>query len=176
MAKLLGQCSSTASSWACLTVKHKHRVFPSQLQTLWASTGLLEENMLPLLLYWLSSTVKKVLLHCRYRAATNHIFFHVKWNFWWNWREVIANQSCTHLLAQSCNHSLVSETLSKSDIGTKQRFPNWILCKLASKAADLSPQPVLGKGVCSDSNQTVWRIQMAEHKSLEMMSWMTVNG
>ena len=56
-AKLLGQCSGTA--WAGLTGEHKHRGFPSLLQSLRASTGSLEENMLPILQYWLTSTVKK---------------------------------------------------------------------------------------------------------------------
>ena len=34
MAKLLGQFSNTA--WAGQTGEHKHRVFPSRLQSLWA--------------------------------------------------------------------------------------------------------------------------------------------
>ena len=73
MAKLLGQCSSTV--WAGLTGKHKHREYPSLLQSLLATTGSLEEKVLPLLLYWLSSTVKKVLMLCRYQAATmSHLF------------------------------------------------------------------------------------------------------
>ena len=33
------------------TGEHKHRAFPSRQQSLRAATGLLEENMLPLLLY-----------------------------------------------------------------------------------------------------------------------------
>ena len=51
--------------------------------------------MLPLLRDWLSLRVKKVLLLCRYRAATNHPFFHVKWL---NWLKVVADQSLTNLL------------------------------------------------------------------------------
>ena len=49
MAKLLGPLSGVA--WAGLTGKHKHRAFPSLQQLLLASTGTLEESMLPLLLY-----------------------------------------------------------------------------------------------------------------------------
>ena len=50
MAKLLGQRSGTA--WAGRTGEHKHRVFPSLLQLLLATTCSLEEkleNVLPLL-------------------------------------------------------------------------------------------------------------------------------
>ena len=49
MAKLLGPRSGTA--WAGLTGEHKHWAIQSRLQSLWAATGSLEENMLPLLLY-----------------------------------------------------------------------------------------------------------------------------
>ena len=73
-------------------------------------------------------------------------FSHVRWKFWWNWREVVADQSSAHCFAQSFNQSLVSEL--KYDIGTN--VPYRILCK----AADLNRQPVLEKGVCSDSNWT----------------------
>ena len=49
-AKLLGPRSGTA--WVGLTGEHKHRVFPSRLESLLAAaTGSLEENVLPLLLY-----------------------------------------------------------------------------------------------------------------------------
>ena len=60
MAKLLGPRSGTAG--ASLTGKHKHRVFPSGLQSLLAATGSIEENVLTwtLLQYRLSSRVKKV--------------------------------------------------------------------------------------------------------------------
>ena len=49
MAKLLGQLSG--STCAGQTGEHKHRVFLTLLQSLLATTSLLEENMLPLLLY-----------------------------------------------------------------------------------------------------------------------------
>ena len=49
MAKLFGQLCGTA--WADRTGQHKYQVFPSLGQSLLASTGLLEENMLPLLQY-----------------------------------------------------------------------------------------------------------------------------
>ena len=58
MAKLLGPRSCTA--WAGLTGEYKHSAFPSRRQSLLAATDSLEENMLPLLQYLLSSTVKKV--------------------------------------------------------------------------------------------------------------------
>ena len=38
------------------------------------AAGSLEENMLPLLRYWLSSRVNKVLMLCKFRAATSHFF------------------------------------------------------------------------------------------------------
>ena len=58
MAKLLEKCSGTA--WAGLRGEHKHRVFPSLLQLLLATTGSLDSNMIPLLLFWLSYSVNKV--------------------------------------------------------------------------------------------------------------------
>ena len=67
--------SSWGSSLALLagrTGKHKHRAFTSRRQSL--LTGSLEENMLPLLRYWLSSRVNKVLMLCKFRAATSHFF------------------------------------------------------------------------------------------------------
>ena len=66
------------SSWgrapAGRTGEHKHRAFPSLRQSLRAATGSLEENVLPLLRYRLSSRVKKVLMLCRYRAVTTDFF------------------------------------------------------------------------------------------------------
>ena len=65
MAKLLGQRSGTA--WAGLTGEHKHRAFQtSRRQSLRAATGLLS---------WVSSTFKKVLMLCRYRAVMTEFFF-----------------------------------------------------------------------------------------------------
>ena len=106
MAKLLGQRSGTAG--AGRTGKHKHRAFPSWRQSLQAATGSLEENVLPLLRYPLSSRVKKFLMLCRYLAVTTD-FFHWKWNVHWNRLEVVTDQSHAHCFAQSCYHSLVSE-------------------------------------------------------------------
>ena len=60
------------------TGKHIHRAFPSRLPSLLAATGSLEENMLPLLPYWLSSRANKVLMLCKFRAATSQFF--VLWN------------------------------------------------------------------------------------------------
>ena len=60
----------------------------------------------------------------------------MKWNFRWNWREVVAYQISAHCFAQSCNHSWVSK--SKYGIRSRPHVPNWILCK----AADLSRQSV----------------------------------
>ena len=73
MAKLLGLRSCTAC--AGQMGKHKHRVFPSLQQSLLVATGSLEENVLPLLRYWLSPRVKKVLMLCRYWAATTDFLF-----------------------------------------------------------------------------------------------------
>ena len=41
----------------------------------------LEENVLPLLLYWLGSRVKKVIMVCKFGAVKSRFFCHVKWNF-----------------------------------------------------------------------------------------------
>ena len=105
-AKVLGPFSGTA--WAGRTSEIQHRV-PSRRQSLQAATGSLEENTLPLLWCWLSSTVNKVLMLCRYRASTSDFLFHVKWNFRWNWREVVAYQRLAHCFAESFYQSLVSE-------------------------------------------------------------------
>ena len=105
-AKVLGPFSGTA--WAGRTSEIQHRV-PSRRQSLLAATGSLEENTLPLLWCWLSSTVNKVLMLCRYRASTSDFLFHVKWNFRWNWREVVAYQRLAHCFAESFYQSLVSE-------------------------------------------------------------------
>ena len=56
-------------------------------------------------------------------------------------------------------------------MGTKQHVPNRILCK----AAGLNRRPVQGKGICSDSNRTAQRLQMAARKSLETMSGVILN-
>ena len=49
IAKLSGQCSCKA--FADENSKHKHREFLTQQKTLLAVTGLLEEKVLPLLVY-----------------------------------------------------------------------------------------------------------------------------
>ena len=71
MAKLLGPLSCSAC--AGLTGEHKHRVF--LLQSLWAATGSLEVNMLPLLRYLFSSRLNKVLMLCKFQTAMSHFFF-----------------------------------------------------------------------------------------------------
>ena len=73
-------------------------------------------------------------------------------------KEVVAVQSRAHRFAKSFYHSFVSE--QKYDIGTKPHVPNRILCK------GLYQRPVRGKGVCSHSNRTAQRLQMATRKSL----------
>ena len=73
-------------------------------------------------------------------------FYHVKWNFQWNWREVVTDQSSTHCLAQYFHHPLVSEL--KYDVGTNQHVLFQSLCK----AANQNQWPVWEMGVCSDSN------------------------
>ena len=72
--------SSWGSSPALLarrTGEHKHRVFPSRWQSrsLRAATGSLDENILPLLQYWLRSRVNKVSMLCRYWGGTSHFLF-----------------------------------------------------------------------------------------------------
>ena len=58
----------------------KHKAFPSQWQWKLEATGLLEENVLPLLWYWLSSRVKKVLMLCNF-VQWQWIFFPCKLKF-----------------------------------------------------------------------------------------------
>ena len=59
-AKFLGQCSCIAL--AGLTGMHRYRVYVSWLQSLLPATCTLAGKVLPLLLYWLSSTVKRGLM------------------------------------------------------------------------------------------------------------------
>ena len=68
----------SGTAWTGWKGEHKDRVFPSRRQSQRAATGSLEEKVLPLLRYWLSSRVKNVLMLCRYRAATSHFSFQVK--------------------------------------------------------------------------------------------------
>ena len=78
MAGLLGPRSGTP--WGGRTGKHKHKAFLSPLQLLQAATCLLDENMLPLLRYWLSSRGNEVLMICKFRAVTSHLIFFFIWN------------------------------------------------------------------------------------------------
>ena len=98
------QCDSMYRSKFCC---QEIWAFPSRLQSLPAATRLVEENLLTILRYWLSSRVKNVLMLCKFWAVTS--ILHVKLNFRWNWREVVADQSCAHCFAQSFDHTLVSE-------------------------------------------------------------------
>ena len=68
------------SDWQAQT---QSKAFPSRRQSLLATTGLLEENMLPLLPYWLSSRVKKVLMLCKFLAQRRQgaTFFSCEINF-----------------------------------------------------------------------------------------------
>ena len=74
-AKLSEQRSSTA--WADQTSEHKHRALPNRQQSLQAATCSLEENVLPILQYWLSLRVNKVLMTCKFWAAMSH--FYLSW-------------------------------------------------------------------------------------------------
>ena len=66
-------CARAGAAWAGRTGEHKYKTFPSRRQSLWAATGSLEENVLPLLRYWLSWRVKGLLL-CKFRAVTSPFF------------------------------------------------------------------------------------------------------
>ena len=65
-AKLLGPCSGTA--WAGWKGGHKHRVSLSWQQLLqqW------QAHVLPLVWYWLSLRVKKILMVCKFQAVMSH--------------------------------------------------------------------------------------------------------
>ena len=47
-----------------------------------------------------------------------------------------------------------------------------IATKVCTRSVANEMQPAPGKGICSDSNQSAQRLQMAARKSLEMMSGM----
>ena len=85
---------------------NKYRAFPRRLQSLLAAPSSLEPNILPLVQCWLSSRVKKVLRLCKFWPQWV-IVFYVKWNFRWNWQEVVADQSPAHCFAQYFDQSLV---------------------------------------------------------------------
>ena len=85
--------------------------------------------MLPLLQYLLSSRASKVLMLCKFPAATSHFFFSLETKFPENLQEDVANQGSAHHFAKSFYHSFVSE--QKYGIGTKPHVPNRILCKAA---------------------------------------------
>ena len=107
--------------------------------------------MLPLLWYWLSSRVDKVLMLCKFLTATSHLFFSCEMKFRWNWQEVVAMPITLLSL------SIICWSLSKNMTWEQnsQYVPNLILCK----AAGLNQQPVWGMGVCSDSNWTEQQLQ-----------------
>ena len=121
--------------------------------------------MLPLLWYSLSLQVKKVLMLCRYQAATSHFFFHVSMEL---------ARSCCRPKQRPLLCSIFQLVIGlwvKYDIGTKQHVRNWILCKTAG----LNWGPIQEKGICSDSNRTAQQLQMAARKSLETMSGVILN-
>ena len=85
MAKLFGHSSTTG--WAGWTGKYKHMASPSRQQPLLASTGSLEEKVLPFLRYWLISRVEKV-----FNAVTGqwlHFLFWFEMKFWWISRKLV---------------------------------------------------------------------------------------
>ena len=116
---------------------------------------------------WLSSRVKNGFYALQILNHDNPLY--VKWNFQWNWQEVVTNQSS---FITNFNLLIMHWFLSsKNDKGTNQHVPNRILCK----AADLNWLPVQEKGICSDSKGTAQQLQIAVHKSLEMMSGIVLN-
>ena len=116
---------------------------------------------------------------CKFWTVITHwlqiCFFHVKQNFGWNWQDLVTNQSGALVLIALLNLANIHQSLSKTEAqeqsSTNNHVQNWILCK----AADPNQQPVLEKGVCSDSSQTAQLFQMVVHKSLETISWLTLN-
>ena len=111
MAELLGQRSLACTALAGWTGKHKHRAFPSRQQSLLAAMlpNYQCATTLAILAQFKSSRVNKVLMLCRYRAATRQFCFLCEMNFRWNWQEVVADQSHAHRFAQSFDHASVSE-------------------------------------------------------------------
>ena len=111
MDKILGPCSGTA--WEGQTGERKHREFPSRLQSLLATISTLEENILPLLLYLLTSRANKVLIICKFGAATSHFSFFVQNEIFNGIGKKLllikAAPNGAHCFAPSFNQSLVSE-------------------------------------------------------------------
>ena len=87
----------------------KHRVFPSRLLVAMRRNRLAWGKHATTFAILTQFESQKDFNACRHWAATSHVFFHVKWNFLWNWEEVVADQSSTHCFAPFYNHSLVSE-------------------------------------------------------------------
>ena len=92
------------------------------------SQAQLEKNVLPLLLYWLRSRVKKVLMVCKYGVVKSRYFCNLKWNF-----DVVREnllQTKAGLIS-SFNRSIIYWSLS--GMGTNhcrrnQHVPKRILC------------------------------------------------
>ena len=113
-AELLGQHSQscTAQAWAGWTSKHKYnfaRHFLVGCSCCWPQPAHLNATLWPLLLYWLSSRVKKVLMLCKFLPTASH--FSLKWNAICNGicNKVVAYQSSSYCFTQSFDHCLVSE-------------------------------------------------------------------
>ena len=62
------------SSWGRAPAQLGRVGLASRRQSLQAATGSLEQNMPPFLRYWLTLRVKKVVMICKFRAATSHFF------------------------------------------------------------------------------------------------------
>ena len=156
-------------SWAGGTGEQSHKVFLSQLQSLLAATGSLEENVLPLLWYWLCSRVKKVLMLCKFRAATSHFYFECEMKF----SMELARSCCPPKLCSSL-HSIFRSFIG---VWVKIWHRNNTACSQSNlcKEADLNWRPVKEKGICSDSNRTAQRLQMAKRINLETLSGMILN-
>ena len=124
--------------------------------------------MLPLLQYWISSRVNKVLMLCKFQATTSHYFFHVKWNFDEIDKKLLPNKAMPITLL---NLSTIHWSLSKNM--TQEQTTRSELNPMQSSRSESTTCP--RKGVCSDLNWTAQRLQMVANKSLEMMLGVILN-
>ena len=168
MAKLLGPRSGTA--WAGRTGEHKHRACcprPARLRkTCYQSTALA-------ILTQFDS--QRVWMLCRYRAATSHFLFHLKWNFRWNWREIVADQGSAHRFAQSFRAviGLCVRIWHRNKSSCSESNPvQSSRCK-STTCPSVSEERATAQ--IWNLKRTAPRLQIAARKSLETMSGMILN-
>ena len=170
MARLLGPRSSTTR--AGRMGKHKHRFFLSLQQSLLATTGSLEENMLPLLRYWLSLIVKKALMlcYCKFLALISHS------GFFFMWDEICTGKKLLPTWAQRPSRGSIFQSFICLWVKIEPRNKSACskLIPVQSSRSKLTTCPK-EKGVCSDLNWTAqWQWKTSDYGAQKLEIDVTV--